>query len=95
MFHHKESKFPEFSKNLLKYHFWLVGRFYKNFFHQALLNTSVVDPCQQLPCNISAKLDNSLKSYATFLFLYLRAPRLYTTLSVCHLVDQLVGWSAG
>ena len=71
MFSEKNSKFHEFSKNLYRHHFWLVGQRGKNFFRQAHLNTSNVDSLQQLSCKISAKSANSFKSYATFLFFYL------------------------
>ena len=46
MFHRKKSKLSKFSKNLYKCHFWLVGRFHKNVFNAALLNTNIVDPVQ-------------------------------------------------
>jgi hypothetical protein len=71
MFHGKKSKFHEFSKNLYKHHFWLVGQCGKNLFRQALLYTSNVDTLQQLSCKISAKSANSFKSYATFSFFHL------------------------
>ena len=71
VFHEKKSKFHEFSKNLYKHHFWLVGQCCINLFGQALLHTSNVDTLQQLSCKISAKSANSFKSYATFLFFHL------------------------
>ena len=71
MFHGKKRKFHEFSKNLYKHHFWLVGQCGENLFRQALLHTSNVDTLQQLSCKISAKLANSFKSYATFSFFHL------------------------
>ena len=68
MFHGKKLKYDEFSKNLCKHHFWLVGQCGKNLFRQALLHTTYVDTLKQLSCKISAKLADSLKSYATFHF---------------------------
>jgi len=67
----KKLKYDEFSKNLCKHHFWLVGQCGKNLFRQALLHTSNVDTLQQLSCKISAQSANSFKSYVIFLFFHL------------------------
>ena len=55
-FMEKKLKYDEFSKNLCKHHFWLVGQCGKNLFRQALLHTTYVDTLKQLSCKISAKL---------------------------------------